>query len=381
MHRDRVMQILVYASGFLCALIFIGSKSRLVMEEWFPPNPRNGDLYEMARVSAFYEPRPPIDTTRSPLRVENANDADLIVFGDSFTRAASGHATFVDQLADSTGKTVWIGGRYSRSALVDLDASRPRTVIIESIDRFIDLDFAGDLTPAPAPPGRPEWFTTALDWRLRIFRNTELNSRLLIGNLPGGRTLVNALADARYEWLGEISEKTPIQTFDPPTLFYYQNIESGAETFFKGAGYTHTDLEIENLADQLARLDRALHAKNARLLFLPIPNKYLLYGGATESDDQFLPRLHRALETRGVASIDLYTTYRRSPERVFWASDTHWNARGVELALGEIVAALEGGAISPALAPRPHRDQNRDAGGRTGAIVPAHAPEEEARDR
>ena len=118
-------------------------------------------------------------------------------------------------------------------------------------------------------------------------------------------------------------------------LFYYQNVESGEGLFYKGVPYQHSDAEIENLADRFAARDAAIVEKNARVLFVGIPNKYLLYGDAESAYDQFLPRLQQALTERGVAHVDLYQRYRNEEEIVYWGSDTHWNARGVEIAVEE----------------------------------------------
>jgi len=49
--------------------------------------------------------------------------------------------------------------------------------------------------------------------------------------------------------------------------------------------------------------------------------------------NNFLPRLSKELDERGVNYVDLYNEFINSPDTLYFGTDTHWNKKGVDKAL------------------------------------------------
>ena len=138
--------------------------------------------------------------------------------------------------------------------------------------------------------------------------------------------------------------------------------ESGSERVIRGEGMLFYDEEMPDylgrnamteetltaLADELTVLSGALAAEDRRLIVLLAPNKssvypenvparYLPTEGATN-----LLRLQAALEERGVTYLDALSALAdgKTEGQLYYANDTHWNARGAGLVYCALMEAL-----------------------------------------
>ncbi len=89
---------------------------------------------------------------------------------------------------------------------------------------------------------------------------------------------------------------------------------------------------------------------NLRLVILLVPTKYTVYRPLLRDDDSeradqtpYLDRVEKALKEVHVPVINLLNVFRKKAQEdyqknlyIYWRDDTHWNARGVELAAEEI---------------------------------------------
>lgn len=107
-----------------------------------------------------------------------------------------------------------------------------------------------------------------------------------------------------------------------------------------------TDMEIESIADRLARLSDDLAAEGIGFTFLCAPNKssvypeYLPYYAASAGEAGNRSRLHAALDTRGVAYIDAAALLREGDAPLYYRTDTHWNSRGALLVYRALMARI-----------------------------------------
>lgn len=142
--------------------------------------------------------------------------------------------------------------------------------------------------------------------------------------------------------------------------------ESGSEQVIRGGGMLFYDEEmpdylgqsamteeaLEALADELTALSDALAAENRRLIVLLAPNKSSVYPEAVPA--RYLPseeasnlsRLQGALQARGVMYLDALSALLagKTEGQLYYANDTHWNARGAGLvyrALADMLALPE----------------------------------------
>ena len=106
-----------------------------------------------------------------------------------------------------------------------------------------------------------------------------------------------------------------------------------------------TDREIFSAARNLALIQEYCGSRGAEFLFTVAPNKNSLY---PEHMPEITPaagtgnaeRLAAELERQGVNYLDLFALFRRREETLYFASDSHWNARGAALAADAVNGAL-----------------------------------------
>ena len=113
---------------------------------------------------------------------------------------------------------------------------------------------------------------------------------------------------------------------------------------YTGAGAL-SDAELAAAARNLALMQEYCDARGIRFLFVPTPNKNSLYDAAMPSygvkaQEHSAERLLRLLDAQGVANLDLFAAFRAQGETLYFAHDSHWNARGAALAADAINAAL-----------------------------------------
>ena len=76
---------------------------------------------------------------------------------------------------------------------------------------------------------------------------------------------------------------------------------------------------------------------------MPIPDKISIYGHYVTDQpyDGFVPRLCDALEQHQIPVIRLYEDFKASPEVLYFPTDTHWNPKGISMAIQKIDAILK----------------------------------------
>lgn len=113
---------------------------------------------------------------------------------------------------------------------------------------------------------------------------------------------------------------------------------------YTGAGAL-SDAELAAAAQNLALMREYCESRGAAFLFVPAPNKNSLYGDAMPSygvkaAEHSAQRLLRLAEAAGVPCADLFAAFKVQDETLYFAHDSHWNARGAALAADEINAGL-----------------------------------------
>jgi hypothetical protein len=98
-------------------------------------------------------------------------------------------------------------------------------------------------------------------------------------------------------------------------------------------------------------LDAELKKHNLRLVLLLVPTKYTIYRSLLKDDDikesapgSYLDVVEKSLREADIPVVNLLSSFKqkaaedyKSNMYIYWRDDTHWNARGVELAAQEIL--------------------------------------------
>ena len=102
-----------------------------------------------------------------------------------------------------------------------------------------------------------------------------------------------------------------------------------------------SDAALAAAARNLSLMRDYCEERGAQFLFVPTPNKNSLYDAAMPSygvkaETHEAKRLLALLQAEGVPCADLFDTFGAQEEVLYFAHDSHWNARGAALAADEI---------------------------------------------
>ncbi len=363
MMKEKILRGVIGLAGILSLAVFVITKSEFLMDAVTQNMYTDGDLYRFTKVRAFKTPLSAPDNDPSVERNPDPDTTSLIIIGDSFMETRRGHKPFPRLLADRLGMDVSVVYAGYAPQYFDpvyfcwnrsLDPARKRIILLERVERYIinNYYFPSDEDTASFMEVRREYSKSWMDEiEQRYFTDAETNVEVVLFSSDITSPIVEAWNTLRFNVLGQISDETPLYSLHPPFLFYKEETAPGMHTSFY---YPHPDRLVDQIADNLARMDSALRSNyNAVLLFMPIPSAYTLYHTMINNDtyDNYLPRLCRELEKRGVKTIQLYDLFRSSPKVLYLPTDTHWNADGARLATDQaaaVVAGLRDSLLQPA---------------------------------
>ena len=361
---EKFLKFFIYSAGIVCLFAFLAVRifplfnaalyEKIIPEYW--ENTKYGELYYFNYIKHFREKDLPKATAkyRYTERHPKMKDADIIAFGDSFfdfTRMV----TFPERLSQEMQKKVFYA-RDERPLKMLHDSAyentEPKIFIYESAERFIPDRFT-EMHDTLNEPYDPGILSKASDAVLEFMFPYQLELKyttLLARSYPTTHIYSN-MATFRFDTYKYISTMTPEYSLDEedPWLFSWRQLK---EDNPGGFYYNHPDTLIDTYCDNIAHLAAQLDKRyNLKMVFMPIPSKYTIYHTLINEDtyNNFLPRLYAGLEKRGIPVIKLYDRYKNSDEILYYGTDTHWNEKGLNVALDETIKTLNGGPQSYAM--------------------------------
>lgn len=357
--RDKVTKYIVYIAGVICLYFFISIrveplfnvvlKEKVLPEYW--ENTEYGELYYRNNFIRDFQEKnlpPCLPKYRHTNKHPKIEDADLLIFGDSFLDF-SRMVTLPERMADTLGKKIYYQRMiddhrpmvYLQKA--NYSNTEPRVVIYETSESFLDFRFRNkhDTVYTPDPRSRiRKMLASTRDW---IFtKESELKYSVLLQRSIFSNWFYTEVATFKFRKFGYITESTPVYSlnYDIPWLFYADDTDPDISFFYHN--YTHE--EIDTICNNIAHLSAFLKRHyNLEFVFLPIPAKYTIYHKLVNNDQYsaFLPRIYEGLHQRGIPVIELYDVYRNHPETLYYGTDTHWNKKGMEIALDSTLNAIK----------------------------------------
>lgn len=242
----------------------------------------------------------------------------VVIAGDStiFGSGLSDDETLPWRLAEATGTPVFNGGRTSMSNLM----AHPALADVEiMIDAITERNIYPRLLKKRGAPGD-------------------------VAYEPIARKNLTALEAA-----GEV----PPQRYSLPLILLrtggqlIQDIESwwkGEEKPWRFRRHRMRPEELDETVALIAAREREFAALGKRYVFLPVPAKQNLYAGDVDDYTRnFISTLVARLRAEGVEAVDLAAPFQaHKDEGLFFAFDTHWNARGAALAARVIAREIFG---------------------------------------
>lgn len=112
------------------------------------------------------------------------------------------------------------------------------------------------------------------------------------------------------------------------------------DQFFLQGEYAVRDISQKRFDRSIKIIEsykKAIEARGARFIFLPIPDKENIYYELLPSQKkpEFLPKLVEALEQKNIEVVNIQPAFENAYERgelVFFKDDAHWNNTGVKIA-------------------------------------------------
>jgi len=350
--KNKIAKIIVYVVAVFSAAVFTISRLSYLPESFLDmtyvePERKGtlGDLYFMCRIDYFKIPTPEFaGNFGNSSRNSSLNDADILVFGDSYFGLTRVLKNFPDMIRDSLGLKV----RFERQnmpleSLADYKpvSDKRKILLYEATDKRIFDDFK-----------KKHEISTEKRKFLGNILNTvmpkkiELRYLYLLQNSVLTSKIYSFVMNLRFNALGLISDLTPVYSKNPPFLFYYQSVNKQNTSFY----YRFSDGELSNTADNLKSLsDRLNDDYNLEFVFMPVPSSYTINHRIINQDEynMLLPKLFAELDKRNVRYINLYDLFLKSEKLLYYPTDTHWNEEGMKIAFDEFkkyYSAFTGGS-------------------------------------
>jgi len=255
----------------------------------------------------------------------SSDDYKVLVYGDSHCWGSrlSDSETFAWRLAEKLKQPVFNGG--GRTILTNLlarpDLNKAR-IIINVIDAFhvrvVDM-FPQDLTIGEYVPRNREVIPIAIK-RFNPLSILVQTLRRICHDLLIKNNLGTYMIGSNY-----------IVPFSQGSLHqeYVANNPLYADDFLT---------QVEGIA----RYSQGLRERGYTYVLVLVPRRDLIYGHpADDFSKEYFPEIIRELERKGVYAVDLQDVFlAHRHEEPFFRTDTHWNAKGTEIAVAHVAEYL-----------------------------------------
>ena len=316
-----------------------------------------GDLYDLSKVAVF-KSKIPDEFPWSDLETfEEVKNSDIIIFGDSFAafndellgyrlKSETGRSTSVTVYASLTSE----GRKNPLVMLSELQYSpKEKSFFVwEKVERLIAREIL-EIASVPVEDIVLEKETQKEDpsFLQNVDKNIEAvclhtdKIEYTFLNFRGTRWLVSCLSTLRFFLFHELPDLTPKYSLNPSMLFSYAEVDAYNMEF------SHEDIAV--MADVIVEIREILEREyNIEMIFLPIPDKYTIYGDYAGAGpyNNLIPRLEKELERRGVPCVNILPDYMEYREKhdindlIYYPGDTHWNPTGVHIAAGALLQYL-----------------------------------------
>ncbi len=357
--KEKTLRIFIYIVGLICLYVFFAIRSfplmNAILIEKLDKETREfskyGELYYHSCIPEF---RIEFDNQYGKYTISDKNpdiaDADILTYGDSFFDLAF-QKCIPELLADTLDKKVFsfvTMDQYRSNPFYLLTErgytynSEPKPFIYETVERLLPFKFRKEF-PTSFEMRYEDLDRKPLRIQIRDFvfkKNSENLYDLALKQSYLTSKLYSLISMIKFDLFGYISPMTSLyRTHPKPWLFYEMEYTHELGGYY----YPYTNEEIQNYADNILHLKNNLKSQyNLDLVFLPVPTRYTIYHKFVNDDpyNNFLPRLYKELDKRGISYVNLYSEFANSPDILYHGTDTHWNPKGVDIALKLVLEKL-----------------------------------------
>ncbi|MBN2522559.1 MAG: hypothetical protein JXB24_04760 [Bacteroidales bacterium] len=358
--NEKVLKYLIYLAGIICLYAFISIrylplfnaalKEDIVENYW--DKTKFGELYYFSHILHFreYGLPPAKEKFEYSIKHSSISDCDILAFGDSFFEF-SRHKQIPERLADDFNKKVhYVNNDFPLDYLAqnNYKGTNPKLVIFERVERYIPVTFENRQTTHKIECEKKSFLRRSFNYILhKVFypKSEELYDAMLKRSyLTTG--IYSVISTVKFDLFHYISKLTPVYRKDGKNswLFYHDQVNDEKTSFY----YKHTQTEMDSICNNMADLAEKLKEEyNMDMIYLPLPAKYTLYHTVINNDNynDFLPRLYKGLDKRGVKYVNVYDDFTNSDTILYYHTDSHWNQKGIDMAYKKVVATIQADSI------------------------------------
>ena len=150
-------------------------------------------------------------------------------------------------------------------------------------------------------------------------------------------TFLKSINSERY-LITSIIHRTVVRAWNDIDIF----IGKDKVKYFLFANYRLTENDLNGAVNAIIHRRDELERRGIRYIFTAIPSKQTLYGSSVDPFTmEYLKKLHDKLDKLGVENIRMYSQFALHKDEILYRRyDTHWNARGTNLAADIIASYL-----------------------------------------
>lgn len=334
-------KIIKYCVLFIAIFLWLQAYSPLIYKSTglFPDDYRYGDLYRLSYLPEFKEKVikcPTMDTNKAKQAV------GLFVIGDSFTEAER-----VSKSDFDVANYTYI--HWAKQADIQLDSSKRNILILETVERTFKEHFSQKAENFQLAGFHKKEETSQKSWK-RVLKEKATKWANFI--FPKGteerleHTLFNydfflifreLKAELNHKIFDRIENKVVLSK-DEQHLFYDEEANSSdVHSAFYPVSQAAIDTFILN-ANQTRQT--YLTAGFDEVYLSVIPNKVSILSPDLGNYNHLIERIQadKRLQT---PIIDTYSDFRKSPEKIYLKSDTHWSCAGRDIWLEKVNKILK----------------------------------------
>ncbi len=300
-----------------------------------------GDMYDMAEIKSFKEPI----AVKTSEEKTNLQEAKVFALGDSFFQTTLESENFANVLEKDSNLPVYNIVQQSddyvnvANPLIflqqeNIEKGDEKVLILESVDWRSERRALNYLSSLYKPVSIKDKLSKL------VFDNGDVEYFVRRNKLTN--SLRQTAKNWEYEFLNEVDPRVGEWDKKSGMIFYFEEV-----LYHKKP---KSSLEIERMAENISELSKKLYDQyNIKLLYLNMPSKYALYGSDVNKDfiyDGFGVNLQKALEEKGVSSIDVYSLYAKYKSKnpdslLYYKNDSHFTPLGKQLLIEAVGESLK----------------------------------------
>ncbi|PWK25236.1 hypothetical protein LV89_02862 [Arcicella aurantiaca] len=329
-------KILKYCILSIAIFLWLQAYSPLIYKSTglFPDDYRFGDLYRLSYLSDFKEKASKCPTIKSEYSEQNVN---LFIIGDSFTEAE--RVNINDFNVGNYTYTHW-----AKQADIQLDTNKRNILILETVERTAKDHFSQKAENFKIENKNSQEVKNQQSWKQKLKENV---TDLVKFIFPKGieerleHTLFNydfflhfreVKAQLNHHIFGRVEHKVVLSK-DEKHIFYSEEADSTNE---HSAFYPVSQEEIDKFVLNINETREAyLKAGFDEVYLSVIPNKVSILSPELGKYNHLIERIETDKRLQ-IPIIDTYKDFKKSPDKIYLKSDTHWSCAGRDIWLEKV---------------------------------------------